>query len=1304
MEHLASPPAARDLHVSASPTAPASTAEEEHNTSNTSSEWHLSLASDDMPSLQWGDGSSGSIHLSPPSSRSPPARSQNEDNSAVRLINTSLDSPPQPLRRSSSTSSRDNPNRASLSRSQGPPTNVQFSPLSLAPSPLIGFPPLPPPVPSLLMALDQESPSSRAGGALGVGAGAGGKTILKIPRTPGTGQTVRFSASTVSPRRLAEEESPSAVAVEAQPSNTEQDSPSSFDEENSSLTHSTSFNDTSLGVGANSSNHVASFLSKLQAAIPSPDVSLLSPPPPPDASLSTITETPSLSLTSPSGGLKGLGLAMQQLAQGQGQGQRELWDESNPFSMGAGGGEISEMRSLEVTREGEGWGGGLSEVMEESEGAIGVEEMHLVIDGEGAQLPQQHEEQDEGNDSILDHFPYPATSAPTPRPSSTLTFGSPAPTPLAHQHRQQHLDSSSRTILPSPSPPPSLSPNEPTNQAEQEKPEDDDEPLDSFRTSRTSRPSPISSPAPAPTTPSRLTSPPDLPLPLAPITPSRSTSNATSSPSHANAITTTTSATKRGASSAFYRQFLQKRARESSVAADELGRLMRSSGSGAGEESMMVEGGEMSVYGTPGEGVSRIEQREEQEEQEEPSIYFSPTPADRRAGGQSRSLGGFEELEEEEMYEMEQSFDVEELRPSMLDEMPRQEDGEERYDELEEEERGKWLSPIAEAVSAFFVLRPSESSPQLTSVPLSSLGHKQSEPNTTINTLSPWTNSPSTDPRHPPPLQPSFSSFRPPIPPSPAPTPAPPTPSSQKTTMTLYHSTPDSRIPRLAQRRPAPSPSLTLNPFSLPASSSTTAAGTDLHLIQSLLSAQSDLNSNSSTQKFLLASLVTNLRNEVEGKEAVIRNLKEQVEEGRRGWREAVRELEEMEGARLLSTTSVGEEGEERIKIEALEEVVERLTEELEKRVASERELRRGREEEVEQLRRELGRAKVEVRDGEIRLRHARIGLSEAEEAAAKAREGERVALEEKERVVKEKDEARRKGREEALERERVVAMLREEVAVLQHQQNGEGSRDEEVERRVEVVKEESRLEIGIVKEQLAEVEATVIHLRSENQALQSSHASFEYSSTQHRQQLEHSLLDAQSSLSRTTAELASLQQFKAAVDEELDSTQQRLELVEKELDRLSDEMTLKDDKLTLQTSAWEEHQVGMARLMESVGTMEEEAQAKARELSELKAQMDEARREAEKLVEDRDRRLTESETQLSARIKKNEALVDECNRLKETVATLRKGSADREGALRSFHTLMITPDSFHPPQSSTPSSRRSRRSKTTISLGSILL
>lgn len=395
----------------------------------------------------------------------------------------------------------------------------------------------------------------------------------------------------------------------------------------------------------------------------------------------------------------------------------------------------------------------------------------------------------------------------------------------------------------------------------------------------------------------------------------------------------------------------------------------------------------------------------------------------------------------------------------------------------------------------------------------------------------------------------------------------------------------------------------------------------------------------------------------MEGKEGVIRNLKRQVAEGRRGWGEAVRELEQLE-ERWSAQRGEGEQGEEGIKVLALEEVVQKLTEELEKRVLAEKEGRKAREEETEGLRKEVGRLRVEVRDGEIRLRHARVGLSEAEGEVERVREGERREKEDKERVVREKEEARRRGREEAVERERVVALLREEVAVLQHQMVGEGGRDEEVERRVEVVKEESRLEVGIVREQLAEAEATVLHLRSENQALQSSYAASQSSTTQHRQQLEHTLLDVQSSLSRTIAELSSLQQTNSSLTDELESTTQRLELVEKELDRLSDEMTLKDDKLALQTSAWEEHQLGMARLLQSVGTMEEEAQAKAVRLSE----MDEARREAEKLVEDRDRRLTESETELSARIKKNEGLVDECNRLKETVAALRRGSADREG------------------------------------------
>lgn len=198
-----------------------------------SDEWHLSSV-EEMESLNWGDRSGDTSSAADDSLER--GRQNNDDRSAVRLVQ--YDSPPS--------------RRASTSKSPRPSTQVQFSPLSLAPSPLIGVPRPPPPQPALDPA-DDDSPSSRAVV----------RTILKVPRTPGTGQSVRFSCSTreTTPPSLArfadagEDEAADELEHEAEPS---------FDENGDSSTSS-----------GGSSKAVASFLSKLQAAIPSPETSLV---------------------------------------------------------------------------------------------------------------------------------------------------------------------------------------------------------------------------------------------------------------------------------------------------------------------------------------------------------------------------------------------------------------------------------------------------------------------------------------------------------------------------------------------------------------------------------------------------------------------------------------------------------------------------------------------------------------------------------------------------------------------------------------------------------------------------------------------------------------------------------------------------------------------------------------------------------------------------------------------------------------------------------------------------------------------
>ncbi|GAA5850592.1 hypothetical protein JCM3766R1_001201 [Sporobolomyces carnicolor] len=195
-----------------------------------SSSFHFSsLDGQDLGSLNFGDPSSSSssaslvVGVSPRQSPPPPqvvvelGMSQ-----GVRLI---PDSPPPPPPRaaaaaaislsSSSTSSRTaaaaarTPSRSSsrsssLSRSQSVTRVGQFSPLSLCPSPLIGAPVLPPPPPRPVIIDDnddeEEEEEDRRQRLLLRGQQQQLRrtsSILKLPRTPGTGRSVRFTESII---------------------------------------------------------------------------------------------------------------------------------------------------------------------------------------------------------------------------------------------------------------------------------------------------------------------------------------------------------------------------------------------------------------------------------------------------------------------------------------------------------------------------------------------------------------------------------------------------------------------------------------------------------------------------------------------------------------------------------------------------------------------------------------------------------------------------------------------------------------------------------------------------------------------------------------------------------------------------------------------------------------------------------------------------------------------------------------------------------------------------------------------------
>lgn len=484
--------------------------------------------------------------------------------------------------------------------------------------------------------------------------------------------------------------------------------------------------------------------------------------------------------------------------------------------------------------------------------------------------------------------------------------------------------------------------------------------------------------------------------------------------------------------------------------------------------------------------------------------------------------------------------------------------------------------------------------------------------------------------------------------------------------MTLSRSTPDSRIPRLTARRSAP-PTPSLNPFALTNLSATaTSSSTDnVTLVQQLLSTHSDLAANSSNQKFLLSSLVSNLQQEVERQGRVIDNLREQKAEVDSAWRTALGEVEAWEvsasGSQLETVSD-----QKRLRHEALQEVIANLTDELERRTKADRSQRLERDKEVDELRRETGRAQSGVRDAEIRLRHAQFSQAEAEEERRAANAKFEAIEAERDAVRKERDDARSKLRNELIERDRLIAELRLEVATAAATGSVvraaiDGSGRDKLERQITQARQEAAQDLELFKAQLAESYEAMEALREEHRSQRERDANLIASLRTTNDQVTNELLEAIATANRLEWERDDAMCAKEQLQAELGSVQDRLESVEIELGRLKDEMTVQEDKLQLQASAWTEHQAGMADLLNSIAKMEADAVLRADELLKAKEDARRAQRESNVLVHDRDRRLAEVETALSSRIAKNEALVEECNRLKESVTNLRRQSADRE-------------------------------------------
>lgn len=216
-----------------------------------SDEWHLSSI-EEMVSLNWGDGSregevlSGDVEGRTEAS----AEDEGDQEAAPGLVQDNL-SPP----------------RQRLSSSTLPAPRVQFSPLSLCPSPLLGVP---------APRTPHDSPTTRH-------LPRSVRAILKAPGTPGTGRSVRFSAS------IREQSIPHFADI-----STEDDS--HFTNVASGMYEDVEEEELSVASTSDGSHIVASFLSKLQAVIPSPETShtessIVVPPAQPLVTVSSPTDT-----------------------------------------------------------------------------------------------------------------------------------------------------------------------------------------------------------------------------------------------------------------------------------------------------------------------------------------------------------------------------------------------------------------------------------------------------------------------------------------------------------------------------------------------------------------------------------------------------------------------------------------------------------------------------------------------------------------------------------------------------------------------------------------------------------------------------------------------------------------------------------------------------------------------------------------------------------------------------------------------------------------------------------------------------
>lgn len=468
-------------------------------------------------------------------------------------------------------------------------------------------------------------------------------------------------------------------------------------------------------------------------------------------------------------------------------------------------------------------------------------------------------------------------------------------------------------------------------------------------------------------------------------------------------------------------------------------------------------------------------------------------------------------------------------------------------------------------------------------------------------------------------------------------------------------------------------------------------------MLHDLFSTQEDQLAASASQRFLLSSLVTNLQDEVEQKNAMVENLKRQVEVARAEARDieqlALSWEQRAQQHGGLAPPSQLKSPVEAKKLAALEETVRLLADELETRMRDDRARRRQLEKELERTRADLVLASNEHRDDLIRLKHAKTMQSKVDEELAVIRAAAETAGEQRRRAEQEREELRVQWRIDAEQRDQLCAQLREGLRSLKSERpdvKSDEAIEQEVQRRVDVAVQASAREVRLVKHELEQRDAALGDLRAQLHTSQAEVARLNRAVQEERQHAELASADLEGLLASREQELKVALRKQHSAQYELHDVNNRLYAAEAERDRLADTLASKEAEFAQQAEQSQTALTAMMELESAVARVERDLAGKERELQQVRRDLSAQKEESDNVLEKRDRVLAETEKEAGRLRKELESVRGENSRLSELVGKLRLDSADREGQFFSSFSLscefyLTAP---HCMQSKSPSSR----------------